>query len=170
MPYSVREGVSSWVEIRLDHSIRCPCGLSAEEAAQCPMTSRSGPGICEDGGSSRDQRTPEEPAPIMLGRQCRLRVERVSFEGSPARKQGCLLGERRTLSTGGVDSELRGSWLCACRLQALLEGLPLSDSACGSRHVVCPQMLGELCLQGYVDALRFLEKNGAYGEGGRHAL
>ena len=90
MPYSVREGVSSWVEIRLDHSIRCPCGLSAEEAAQCPMTSRSGPGICEDGGSSRNQRTPEEPAPIMLGRQCRLRVERVSFEGSPARKQGCL--------------------------------------------------------------------------------
>lgn len=54
------------------------------------MTSRSGPGICEDGGSSRDQRTPEEPAPVMLGHQSRLRAERVSFEGSPARKRGCL--------------------------------------------------------------------------------
>lgn len=96
MPYVVPGGECSRVERRLGHSIGRPCGLSAEEAGQCPMTSRSGPAICEDGGLSRDQRRPEEPAPVMLGRQTGLCAERVSFELSPARKRGCLLPGARS--------------------------------------------------------------------------
>lgn len=30
-------------------------------------------------------------------------------------------------------------------------------------YLICCQVLGEICLRGYLDALRFLEENGTYG-------
>ena len=131
MPYGVRGGVCSREERRLGHSVGCPCGLSAEEAAQCPTTSRSGPAICEDGGLSRNQRRPEEPAPVMLGRQLGLRragvVRAESCQEAGLPSPGSVEPYPRMASTRSSE-DFR---LCTCHLQVMLEGMACGDSACG---------------------------------------
>lgn len=62
------------------------------------------------------------------------------------------------VAQGLQESSIGPRCLQLLKWMALSDTYPLSLTAS-----ICLQVLGELCFQGYMDAVRFLEENGAYG-------
>lgn len=97
----------------------------------------------------------------------------MSFQPSPAGERGCCVpGAQSPLSSLALLCPARGRGSGPGGILGLsrpfsgdLELSGADEAPPAVNVLICLQVLGEICLRGYLDAVRFLEENGTYGRG-----